>query len=370
MIDWANCKNILVIRADNMGDVLMSGPAIRALSNSTGSRITLLTSRLGEQVGYLNPFIDEVICCDLPWVKSQQKAGINEVQKLIDHLKKYKFDGCVIFSVYSQNPLPAAMIAYLAEIPLRLAYCRENPYELLTHWVPDPEPYEVIKHQVQRDLDLVSSIGAKSADNRLFVQLPEEGKAGAIRKLADIGLDVRNPFLILHPGVSEQKRSYPETEWIKCGIRLRNEFNIPLLLTGTKGEANLLKRIGKEIGNQIYLADGILKLYEFAWTIGRAKAVISVNTGTIHLAAAVGTPVVVLYAQSNPQHTPWMVSSVVLEYSIPEEQRSRNSVISYVNRKLYSQSLPLPDEFAVTNAVRQIIQIPKNNSPTSFNTTL
>mgnify|MGYP003350186482 CR=1 FL=1 len=63
----------------------------------------------------------------------------------------------VIFTVYSQNPLPAALFATWAGIPLRLAYCRENPYALLTDWVPEPEPESFIRHEVQRQIDLVGA---------------------------------------------------------------------------------------------------------------------------------------------------------------------------------------------------------------------
>jgi hypothetical protein len=59
------------------------------------------------------------------------------------------------------------MLAYLAGIPKRLAYCRENPYQLLTDWVPDQEPYTFIKHQVRRDLDLVAAVGAVTSNDQL-----------------------------------------------------------------------------------------------------------------------------------------------------------------------------------------------------------
>jgi hypothetical protein len=68
----------------------------------------------------------------------------------VRQISEKKFDAAVIFTVYSQNPLPTVMLAYLAGIPKRLAYCRENPYQLLTDWVPDQEPYTLIKHQVRQ----------------------------------------------------------------------------------------------------------------------------------------------------------------------------------------------------------------------------
>src|SRR4051794_7611531 len=125
MSNWDQCKRILVIRADNMGDVLLSSPAISALRERFSAKLTLLTSSNGAEAGKLIPAIDEVIEFDVPWVKTdsvQQSSALND---LIAMLKSGNFDGCVIFTVYSQNPLPAAMLAFAAAIPLRLAYCRE-----------------------------------------------------------------------------------------------------------------------------------------------------------------------------------------------------------------------------------------------------
>jgi len=112
----------------------MTSPAIRALKQSeAGRRITLLTSTGGSPVGHLIPEVDDVIIFDAPWVKTPAGSDTSELEHtLIRTLRDRRFDGAVIFTVYSQNPLPSAMLCYLADIPLRLAHCHENPYRLLT----------------------------------------------------------------------------------------------------------------------------------------------------------------------------------------------------------------------------------------------
>jgi ADP-heptose:LPS heptosyltransferase len=369
MGNWADCKNILVIRADNMGDVLMSFPAIGALRNTIKAKLTLLTSGRGSDVAKLNPDVDNVISSDLPWVKTNNAEPGEQIAGLVHLLKNYQFDGCVIFTVYSQSPLPAAMLAYITGIPLRLAYCRENPYGLLTDWVPDPEPYELIRHQVKRDLDLVAAIGSFTTEHNISLTLPPEAILAAEKKLGHIGLDMRKPYLLLHPGVSEQKREYPFDSWIKCAVRLISEFNMPLLFTGNVDEAPLLDALKSAVGNQAHTAGGLFSLPELAAAIDKAAVVISVNTGTVHLAAALQTPVVVLYARTNPQHKPWMVPNVVLEYSIPGGLKSRNKIIEFVDKKLYCENIPVPDEFQVTESVRNLL-LSENNETTSLNTSL
>lgn len=147
----------MCIRPDNMGDLIMTGPALRALKDTFDAKITVLTSSAAAGIAALMAEIDEVMVCDLPWVKNQSIADTAVFDETVQRIKAKQFDAAVVFTVYSQNPLPTVMLAYLAGIPRRLAYCRENPYQLLTHWVPDKEPYSEIKHQVQRDLDLVSA---------------------------------------------------------------------------------------------------------------------------------------------------------------------------------------------------------------------
>ncbi len=127
--------NLLCVRLDSLGDVLMTTPAIRALKEARpGRRVTLLTSPSGAAAARLVPEIDEVIVYEAPWMKHSTagSAGASREYAMAEQLRRRSFDAAVIFTVYSQNPLPAAFLCYLAGIPLRLAHCRENPYQLLT----------------------------------------------------------------------------------------------------------------------------------------------------------------------------------------------------------------------------------------------
>src|SRR5690606_20226633 len=90
-----------------------------------------------------------------------------------------------------------------------------------------------------------------------------------------------------------------------------------ILLTGSRDEAALLRGIADAVpGSSVSVADE-LDLAELAAVLGRAPLLISNNTGPVHVAAAVGTPVVDLYALTNPQHTPWRVPSRVLYSDVP-----------------------------------------------------
>jgi lipopolysaccharide heptosyltransferase II len=355
MKEWTGCKNILCIRPDNMGDLIMSAPAMRALKETFGCTITLLTSSMAAGIVPFLPEIDHIIQCNAPWIKA---TGIGEVESfytVINEVKNRRFDAAVIFTVYSQNPLPSAMLAYLAGIPKRLAYCRENPYDLLTHWIPDKEPYCFVQHQVQRDLQLAESAGAVTQNKKLHLQLRNSVWPGVVKKLSGIGVDLQKPWLIAHAGVSEKKREYPQVLWMETGRKIIQELDHQIILTGNYTEKKTLQHLQQGIGKNAFTAAGLLSLEEFITLIKKAPLVVSVNTSTIHMAAAVETPVIVLYALSNPQHSPWMATGKVLIYDIPEALRSRNEVIRYVHEKWHLQNIPMVMPEDILQAIRDLL---------------
>src|SRR3954466_14518631 len=114
---WRSARNVLCVRLDNLGDVLMTTPALRALKAAgEGRRITLLTSHSGGQAAPFIPGVDEVLTFDAPWVKHASTPPPAATLEMCELLRARKFDAAVIFTVYSQNPLPAAMVCYLAGI--------------------------------------------------------------------------------------------------------------------------------------------------------------------------------------------------------------------------------------------------------------
>ncbi len=354
MDSWQACKNILCIRPDNMGDVIMSSPAFRALKETLNCRITLLTSSMGSLIAPFIPEIDETIIFDLPWIKTNNEAGAGKCFELIEKLKTYHFDGAIIFTVYSQNSLPTAVLAHMANIPLRLAYCRENPYALLTDWVPDKEPYSFIRHQVERDLKLVNHIGATTKDDKLYLHFSKNAYKICVQKLRSQSIIIDNGFIILHAGVSEKKREYPTGQWIEAAKLLQDKTGIPILLSGSSQEKNLTDYIQEQAGENIFSIAGLLNIEEFIALIAHAKLVVSVNTATVHIAAATKTPTIVLYAQTNPQHYPWKTKSVVLPFSVPSNQQSQNEVIQFVNRQRYSSNTPYPTPQEILNAANNL----------------
>jgi ADP-heptose:LPS heptosyltransferase len=355
MESWSGCRNILCIRLDNIGDVLMSSPAIRALRSSFDCKITLLTSTGAKIVAPLIDCLDEVLTYDVPWVKSETHDAVQSYFKMVNLLDAKHFDACVVFTVFSQNPLPSIMLAYLAKIPRRLAYCRENPYKLITHWIPDKEPYSLIRHQVVRDLALVKAIGALTTDDTVTLRLNQNVWTAARGKLSTAGVRLDQRWILIHPAVSEEKRQYPLELWIESGKRLVNELGVQLLVTGAAADEALTQQIANGIGNNCFPIAGLLTLEEFALLISRSPLVISVNTSTIHIAAAVGTATIVLYALTNPQHAPWKGKGKILPFPVEAGQESKNEVLRFLQQTFFHQRIPMVSPEEIVSAAREIL---------------
>lgn len=332
----------------------MSSPAFKALKESFGAHITLLTSSAGKGIAQFIPVVDEVITYDVPWVKGPS-SDIDSFSEIVQVLKAKKFDGAVIFTVFSQNPLPSVMLAYLAEIPLRLAYCRENPYGLLTHWVPEEEPYTFIRHQVQRDLDLVKTVGAVTTNSQLVLTTGKEKKDFVLDKLSSLGLNLDKPWLIFHPGVSEVKRQYPSALWTEAGKLITENLACQVVITGGPAEVELCADIQNGIGADCISAAGEFSLGGFIELIDSAPLTVSVNTGTIHLCAALQKPVVVLYALTNPQHAPWKTTGKILTFPVEDNLQSKNEVLQFLNRSYFKDAAAGIRPHDIYLAVRSIL---------------
>lgn len=317
--NWNCVENVLCIRLDTIGDVLMTTPALKALKAShPRRRLTLLTSSAGAATAALVPEIDHVIIYDAPWLKATApRTNSCPEYEMAERLRNLNFDAAVIFTVYSQNPLPSAFMCYLADIPLRLAHCHENPYQLLTHWVKDPEPESCLRHEVRRQLDLVATVGCFSKDEKMSLHVPPAAQARVQDILQKLGVNQALPWAVIHPGATAPSRRYPPERFAQVAQLLALNMGYQIIFTGTEPERELIEQIQTAMGVASSALVGCLDLAELTALLAIAPILIANNTGPVHIAAAVGTPIVDLYALTNPQHTPWGVPNRVLSHDVP-----------------------------------------------------
>jgi len=294
MNEWLAAKNILAVRLDNIGDVVMLGPALRAVKEtSPQARLTLLASPAGSTAVPLLPWIDDVITWRPIW---QDVGGCMPFhpareRELINMLAERQFDAALIFTSFSQTPHTPGYVCYLAGILLRAGESKEfGGSTLTTELKGSPDDL----HQVERNLRLVEHLGFVARDRRLMLAIPEEARQAVPLLLERVGLDPDAPFLLVHPGASAQARRYP-VERFGIVAHLLTRRGWPILVTGTEREAVLLAELMQHAPDARCLVGGAT-LAEYAALVERAALVICNDTLPMHLADAVGTPEVVLFS--------------------------------------------------------------------------
>ncbi|CAG1019693.1 heptosyltransferase III [Burkholderiaceae bacterium] len=353
---WLDARNVLLVRLDDLGDVIMSSPAIAAVRHGNpDAKITLLTSRSGAaSLGHI-PALDDAIVYDAPWTHGQP-AGRNahEDKRLINELTMRQFDAAIIFTACTQSALPAALMCRLAGIALRLAYSREDPCDLLTHWLPDSEECHTgMRHEVTRQLELVRSVGFHACDERMQFRYPARDVLSMRRKFVAAGADLLRPYVVVHPGAAAASHRYPAERFGIAAQSIVDETGCQVVFIGGADEQPLIEQARDPLDQPGISLAGQLTLGELAALIAGAQVIVCNNDGPVHIAAAVGTPVAVLYALTHPQHTPWKVPSLVLNHDVP----CRNCLQS-VCPEQHHDCLRRVEPAAVARAALSLIRLP------------
>jgi len=313
---WQHASHILCVRLDTVGDVLMCTPAMRAIKQSRpGRQVSLLTSRGGAAAAPYLPEVDAVLQYCAPWVGSSAAHAPFIDAAMVQSLTAAQFDAAVIFSARHQSALPAAMLCYLAGIPLRLAHCRENPHHLLTHWVEDHEPGKLMRHDVQRQLDLVGSVGFEAESASLSFAVPEEDLSRVERHLASLGIGQHQRLVIMHPGANTRAPCFPAALWadVICGLWQRGGYAI--VLAGEVQERPLIDEIRTLCRAPFHSLAGLLHPGQLGAAMRLASVVVCANASAAHMAMAVGTPQVNLHALAHPQRP---LSPLAIRLQLPE----------------------------------------------------
>jgi ADP-heptose:LPS heptosyltransferase len=297
-------RHVLVARLDNFGDVLLAGPAVRAVAGGT-ERVTMLTSPRGRAAAELLPGVDEVVVYDAPWISPEPVAvDRGSIERLVTSVMKLELDVGLILTSFHQSALPLALVLRMAGVPTIAAISDDYPGSLLDlrHHVPDH------LHEVRRDLSLVEAAGfpLPVGDDASLRIVPVSAKL-------DLALD---RYVVLHPGASVPARTWPADRFVETAHALATSGH-PVLVTGGSSERPLADAVaasGDGTSGSVTSLAGDLSLDQLAAVIAGADAVVVGNTGPAHLAAAVGTPVVSLFPPTVPAERwrPWMVPHVLL----------------------------------------------------------
>jgi ADP-heptose:LPS heptosyltransferase len=289
---------VLVARLDSDGDVLLAGPAVRAVA--AAAEVVLLVGPRGRQAAGLLPGVASTVVWRAPWIDpSPEPVDRSDVDGLIATVRSLELDQAVILTSFHQSALPLALLLRLAGVPRISAVSDDYPGSLLDvrHRIDGDPP------EAERGVSTAAAAGfalPASDDGRLRVLPPPDVS----------GLVGPGPYVVLHPGASVPARAWSP---VRCAEAVGTlvAAGHRVVVTGGPAEVALTASVA---GPGSLDLGGRTSLAELSGVLAGAAAVVVGNTGPAHLAAAVGTPVVSLFAPVVPaaRWAPYGVPTVLL----------------------------------------------------------
>jgi ADP-heptose:LPS heptosyltransferase len=300
-------KKILVIRNDRFGEFLLNIPAIRALKETFGARISLVVNPYVKEIAHNLPFVDEII----EWNKDISHSVLERF-RFLSFLKKERFALAIIL-----NPSKEFNIfSYLAGIPTRVGYNHKYPF-LLTKRLEDRK-YLGKKHEVEYNLELVGLIGARTEDRSINLPIKEKDKIFTDDLLKKTGVLDSEDIIAIHPWTSDPVKQWPLEYFGELASLMNEETALKVIIIGGRDELEKSKEFFRHLNSRIINLTARFTLGQLAAFLKRCTLLVSNDSGPVHLAAAVGTKVLAIFrsdicAKSSRRWGPWGKGHIVLE---------------------------------------------------------
>jgi lipopolysaccharide heptosyltransferase II len=276
--------NILIIKPGAIGDLLQLTPVVRALKERTPqAKITLLVGSAGSgDLFRHNPLVDKVLVFDKRGVHRSWRA----FAQLWGELRLQRFD---LIVNYQRSNLKAWLLT-TAALPCRVLVYRKSRRRIV--------------HAVENHLEAVAALGIdpRTADQRLELHLGPEDEGWAEELLARAGLTGR-PLVALNLGASHPVNRWATGHFAALAVRLHAELGVGVLLVGGAQERELADAVSGQAGTPFLDLVGRTSLLRLGGVLKRCSAAVSGDTGPMHVATAVGTPVVALFGAADPART-------------------------------------------------------------------
>jgi len=303
-------ENILVRGTNWIGDVIMTLPAIAAVRKTfPHAKISVLAKPWVAETYRICPEVDEIIIYQDPGVHH----GIAGKYRLARELKSKGFDLAVLL----QNAIEAAIIAWLAGIPIRAGYNSDGRGILLTHSVKRTTEIRKI-HQVYYYIEMLKSLGFQSAGSDIKLKLNDDYLTIAEDILDQYHVKKDDTLVGIAPGATygPAKMWFPE-RFASVADKLINDFSARVMLFGSGGDSERTTLVQQHSKNNLINMAGKTSLKEAIAMIARCNLFISNDSGLMHLAGALGIPLVAIFGSTNPVTTsPVGEKSVVIHKDV------------------------------------------------------
>ena len=294
-----NPQKILVRSPNWIGDAVISLPALAALRGRfPGAEIVLAAKPWVSEVYQRHPAVNRQMIFD----PQGEHRGIRGFSRFVHALRDERFDAAVLL----QNAFHAAWMAWRARIPVRLGYARAGRRFLLTHPVEVP-PAAAYGHQVYYYLHLLFRAGLISRIDpvpAIHLPLAVEEKLWAAKYLEALGLTGPRFLVGLNPGASHG----PAKRWLSeryaaLADRLIGSLHADVLIFDARAEKSLAEEIAWAMEHTPIIVESQVTLRQMMSLLGACRLVVSNDSGPMHLAAALGVPVVAIFGSTDARAT-------------------------------------------------------------------
>ncbi|WP_299168306.1 glycosyltransferase family 9 protein [uncultured Arthrobacter sp.] len=281
---------VLVARLDSVGDVLLSGPAVRAVAASYPDGVVMLCGPQGAPGAELLPGISGVIVWESPWITAPApQVTAAHLDTLQDAVKQAGITEAVVLTSFHQSPLPLALLLRVAGVRRIAGASVDYAGSLLDVRLKPGEDFPEDQPEAERALQIAAAAGHHLPDG-------DDGSL-RLRDVPDVAHLVGDePYVVLHPGAAVPARAWPPLHHAALAELLIGA-GYRVVVTGGSSERELTATVAGPDGIDL---GGQTDLRTMAGVLAAADAVVVGNTGPAHLAAAVGTPVVSLFSPVVP----------------------------------------------------------------------
>ncbi|MFH1198781.1 MAG: lipopolysaccharide heptosyltransferase II [Candidatus Omnitrophota bacterium] len=282
-------ERILVVRTDRIGDVLLSTPVIKALRDRfSHAYIAMMVSPSAKDVVEGNPYLDEVIVYD----KDGKHNSWARSLKFAHNLKKKRFDLAIILHPTNRVHL----ITFFARVPRRVGYNRKLPF-LLTDRIEHSKQLGE-KHELEYNLDLLDYLGVEAQNKNLFMPIREDSEKYIDNLFRMEGFKNTDKLLAIHPAASCVSKIWPEERFAEVARKLALKYGFKIVIVAGSKDMARAKNVAKIIGQPVSNFAGRISVSQLASLLKRCKLLISNDSGPVHIACAVGTPVISIFGRA------------------------------------------------------------------------
>jgi len=295
-IAFPDLKKVLIRSANWVGDAVMSLPTIASLRlNLPQAKIVVLAKPWVAGLFQKNSLVDEVFLYQSPG----SHQGLRGKWRLARQLKMEDFDLALLLP----NSFEAALISFLAGIPQRAGYNTDGRGFLLTHPVPVSQKIKK-SHQVDYYLKIIGALGFRPAQRIPALKVSKERREEAGRILKSLHLEESQKFVGLGPGATygSAKQWFPE-RYGKLADHLSKKCGARILIFGSKGDKGVAAQVCQHARAPLVDLTGMTTLAQAVALISRCGLFITNDSGLMHVAAALGVPLIAIFGSTDPERT-------------------------------------------------------------------